>query len=227
MPSLVAPGLDQPITESRDILVYLDQLLSADKSGLLTPEEKVQKKHVDKLIDLLHSDDFSTNTLLFLGRDPEELALNRSRGRNKFLDGRQSALKTYSAQVPGNAFYPPRLEMNSSLAQACNAEDPGQDFFKSSHAAHGGFVKSMKKLEELLVLPYAAGDQLTAADLHVAPVFAHALMAVGTEDINDLGPLEAHLQKTDPGFKMGEKTKKWWAKMNQRPSFKEFYPTPH
>ena len=102
-----------------------------------------------------------------------------------------------------------------------------EEFFRTSNIAYDGLVKGLESLEAMLVLPYAAGETVTAADFHIVPWFGHALMAVHEQDIHNLDKLEAHLRKGSPNFRIGEKTRKWWANMNNNPSVNEFYPKPH
>jgi glutathione S-transferase len=83
------------------------------------------------------------------------------------------------------------------------------------------------KLETLLVLPYAAGEQVTHADLHAVPWLAHAMAGVETKEIGDLSKLEVHIQKSVPAFKFGPKLRKWWENYTSREAFKEVYPELH
>jgi glutathione S-transferase len=228
VPSLTSPLLAKPLVDSREILEYLDQSKDSPETNLL-PSEPNQKLIVGKLIEQAHSDKISTNILLFLARNEEELEKNRKSGRQTFLHNRQEALEEYHVQVPEHSFYAPKMRENGSIDHMYETPAAKElvDFFQSSQDAYQGFIRGFQELDSMLVLPYAAGDSLTAADIHIAPWLSHAMMAVGTDDINDLRPLEMHLQKSSPEFKIGKKTREWWSNMNQRPSFKEFYPKPH
>jgi hypothetical protein len=50
---------------------------------------------------------------------------------------------------------------------------------------------------------------------------------VGTEEINDLSKLEAHIRKSVPSFKIGPKLRTWWNNYTSRAAFKEIYPELH
>ena len=229
VPSLVSPSLETPLTDSRDILLFLDR--SKTSRGKLYPsaDEAGLKAKVDQLIEHIHSDPLSTNILLFLARDESELNANKDFGRHNFLQGRQSALEKYHDQVPNHSFYPGKKRENGSVHGAYVTEDKKalEEFFGMSNAAYDGLIKGLETLDTMLVLPYAAGENVTAADFHIVPWLGHALMAVNESDIHNLDSLEAHLQKSSPSFKIGAKTRAWWAKANSIPSVKEFYPKPH
>lgn len=228
VPSLVSPSLSQPLVDSRNILEYLDRSKQAENSSNLVPPSVEERATVDQLIDQVHSDDVSTNILLFMARDKEELEANKRYGRHVFLHNRQKALEQYRSQFPDNPFYGPKLKENGSVDRIYETQDSDEldEFFRSSELAYRSFISGLAKLDSMLNLPYAAGNNITAADLHIAPWLSHAMMAVGTENITDLDPLESHLQKTSPQFTIGKNTREWWFRMNQRTSFKEFFPKP-
>jgi hypothetical protein len=62
----------------------------------------------------------------------------------------------------------------------------------------------VNRLETLLVLPYAAGEQVTHADLYVVPCLAHTMAAGQTKEVGDLSKLEEYIRKPMPDFKLGQ-----------------------
>lgn len=228
VPSLTSNQLAKPLTQSADILEYLDSFEGDSRAGKLIPTDITQKARVDALIERIHGDDMSTNILLFLARDTDDLNRNKLEGRDTFLANRQRALEKYHAQVPGHPFYLPKLAENGADLASYQTDDSQrlQEFFAISQKAHNGLTRELEQLDEMIVLPFAAGPEVTAADLHLAPWFSHALMAVGAGDISDLTALETFLQRTLPSYKLGNRLTTWWATMNGRPSFKTFFPKP-
>jgi glutathione S-transferase len=51
-----------------------------------------------------------------------------------------------------------------------------EDFFKATQDGYREFAAGLERLNAAIVLPYVAGEQLTYADLHVAPWLAHAMV---------------------------------------------------
>jgi hypothetical protein len=209
-------------------LLFLNRGKSTGTELYPSTGESELKEKIDRLIELIHSNQLSTNILLLMARDKSEMS-NDGFPRHDFLKNRQSALEKYQEQVPNHSFYPGKLRENGSIHSVYVTQDEKvhEDFFQSSGAAYEGLLGGLEKLDWMLVLPYAAGESVTAADLHIVPWLSHALMAVGAQDMHDLDRLEKLLQKSNPNFKIGENTRKWWSKINDRRAVKDFYPKPH
>lgn len=225
VPSLIVPSLDHPLIDSRTILEYLDKasgpsLASADSGSKAT---------IEAIIDLVHSDDVSTNLILLQARDSEEYQNKRTGPFGAFIATRQRKLESLHSAHPEHPFYGPKSEENGVLNRIYTT-DPSTEreaFFRDTHEGYVKFAREMDRLETLLVLPYAAGEQVTFADLHVVPWLAHAMTFVDTKEINDLSKLEVHIQKSVPNFKIGPKLHKWWDNYTSRAAFKEVYPELH
>jgi glutathione S-transferase len=186
---------------------------------------------VQDLIALAHSADLNTNLILLQARDAAEWAEKRTSMWADFLSVRQMVLWENQRQDPAHPFFGPKAAENGalhSIYKAAPAPGSAHDaFFADTRSGYGRFVAGMEKLEGLLVLPYAAGEEVTLADLHLVPWLAHALWGVGTTEITDFSVLERHLGKSVEGFRVGEKTRKWWGKVGERESFKKVFPAPH
>ncbi|OAG39159.1 hypothetical protein AYO21_06542 [Fonsecaea monophora] len=230
IPSLTSPVLPAPLVESADILVYLDEgrpegitLSPGKKGGDVDVVDKVKE-----VIDLVHSPQLSTNIILLDARDRDELKAKQASPFRDFLAARQAALDGYAAQFPDSDFYRSRRDMNHAIYRHYYLDgDDHQDFFDQSRADYRGFAAGVAQLDATLVLPYAAGPDLTLADLHVVPWLAHAMWGAGSERIDDFAPLEALVRKTVPEFCVGGKVRAWWANMLQRESVRRVYPRPH
>jgi glutathione S-transferase len=226
VPSLVVPSLPQPLTDSRDVLAHLDSLKPTNP---LIPSDAKAKATMQVIIDLVHGDDVSTNLILLQARDMEEYEGKRDGPFGAYIATRQNVLEKHRAAYPEHGFYGPKAQENGVLHNIYTkgSEEEREAFFKDTHVAYGKFAEEMDRLESLIVLPYAVGEEVSLADLNAVPWLAHALAGVGTTEIKDLSKLEAHLRKSVPGFKIGEKTKKWWENYTEREAFKEVFPVLH
>ena len=226
VPSLVVPSLDQPLIDSRTILEYLDTAKGAPSLG---PADTGSKATVKAIVDLVHADDVSTNLVLLQARDPEEYQSKRTGPFGAFIATRQQRLESLQSAHPEHPFYGPKSKENGALHRIYTT-DPSPEreaFFKDTHEGYVHLASEIDRLETLLVLPYAAGEQVTFADLHVVPWLAHAMAFVDTKEINDLSKLEAHIQKSVPNFKIGPRLRKWWGNYTSRPAFKAIFPVLH
>lgn len=210
-----------------DILRYVDSL---GEATLVPKDSKVQQK-AQQIIDHVHSADVNTNVILFDARDTKEMEAKKASKWKDFLQNRQNKLEQEHKAAPDNAFYSFKREENEALNKLYAAEIgiDHQQFFEISHYQYRTFASGMTKLEDILVLPFAAGDSLTEADLHVIPWLSHAMRGAGTEptDIHNFGPLEELIRKSDPEFNVGPKTKEWWKTVSETKSFKKVYPILH
>jgi glutathione S-transferase len=225
VPSLVVPSLSKPLTDSRDVLNYLDEI----KTPSLIPSDPKLKATMDAIVDLVHADDVGTNLILLQARDVEELNSKRTGGYGDFIAARQRVLEDNHSAYPDHPFYGPKAVENGALHKLYTTEPSAEHdaFFKETHAGYARFAAEVDRLETLLVLPYAAGKQVTHADLHAVPWLAHAMAHVGTKEIGDLSKMEAHIQKSVPEFKFGPKLQKWWDNYTSRAAFEEIFPELH
>jgi glutathione S-transferase len=221
VPSLVVPSLSKPLTDSRDVLNYLDEV----KTPSLTPSDPKLKAIMDAIVSLVHSDDVGTDLILLQARDVEELNGKRTGGYGDFIAVRQKVLENNHTAYPDHPFYGPKAIENGALHNLYTTKPSAEHeaFFKETQAGYVRFAAEVDRLETLLVLPYAAGEQVTHADLHAVPWLAHAMAGVGTKEIGDLSTMEAHIQKSVPEFKFGPKLQKWWENYTSRAAFKEVF----
>lgn len=189
-----------------------------------------ERRKIDEIIQHVHQQKLSTNLILLQARDEEELNDKRAGMFRDFIANRQRRLLKYGAERPDISAYRTRTAENGYLFDLYHSGkiDPAcEKFFRDSHQGYKDFAAGLDKLNDLLVLPYAAGDTVTAADLHVVPWLAHALWGAGGNDINDFTPLEKLIQKSVPEFQFGEKTMTWWKNISATEAFKKLYPTLH
>ncbi|KAM6506186.1 hypothetical protein FSOLCH5_014371 [Fusarium solani] len=227
VPSLVSSALEKPLVQSMDILRYVD---SVGEATLVPKAPEVQQK-AQQIIDHVHSADVDTNVILFDARDTKEMEAKKASMWKDFLQNRQTKLEQKHKAAPDNAFYSFKREENGAVNRLYTTElgADHQQFFETSHSQYRTFASGMNKLEEILVLPFAAGDSLTEADFHAIPWLSHAMWGAGTEptDIHNFGLLEELIRKSDPEFSVGPKTKQWWKRVSTTKSFKKVYPSLH
>ncbi|EHK18484.1 uncharacterized protein TRIVIDRAFT_231671 [Trichoderma virens Gv29-8] len=228
VPSITSPSLDKPLTESVDILRYIDAL---EGRNALVPSDPAVKAKVQAILDLVHSHDAGTNTILLLARDKEEMTGKKASGFKDFVVNRQTRLEKEQAADPSHSFYGPKVLENGALNKFYTTEigDEHKDFFKDSDDAYKAFARVLDSLDSLLVLPYAAGDAVTEADFHATAWLAHALWGAGTNatQIQDFSVLEKLIQKSVPSFTIGGRTRQWWASIAATAAFKKVFPTLH
>ncbi|KAJ5131336.1 uncharacterized protein N7515_007375 [Penicillium bovifimosum] len=191
IPSLISAALQEPLVESADVLKYLDSNLS--KGPSLLPENPKQHSKIEEPIAHVHQPQLSINLILLQARDVQELNPKKASFWNDFVDSRQDKLTKYGAahlEIPLLDLIPEH-----------------ERFFDDSHQGYKVFPAGLRELDSMLVMPYAAGERVTAADMHIVPCFAHALWAAGGETIYEFGPLEELIRKSVPDFEFGERTK--------------------
>lgn len=225
VPSLVVPAKNETFTDSRTVLKYIDE----NKGASLTPSDPKSKQAMDAIVDLVHSSEADTNIILLQPRDMSECEEKGSGGAGDFVAVRQRVLEGHHSAHPDHPFYGPKAQENGQLHHLFTNKQSTQhdQFFKDTLARYEGFAGVLNKLETLLVLPYAAGKQVSHADLHAVPWLAHTMAATGTTEIRDLSKLEATIQKSVPSFKFGPKVQKWWDNYSERAAFKEVFPNLH
>ncbi|KAJ5145902.1 uncharacterized protein N7515_000466 [Penicillium bovifimosum] len=227
IPSMTSASLPEPLVDSADILKYLDS--NRSKGSSLFPGDPKQRSKVEELIAHVHQPQLSTNLILLQARDVQEMNAKKAGIWKVFVGNRQEKLTKYGAAHPEIPLYASRTPENGQLYRLYNTEigPEHQQFFDDSHQGYKDFAAGLNKLDSMLVLPYAVGEKVTAADMHIVPWFAHALWGAGGEKIQDLHPLEDLIKKSVPDFKIGERIKAWWKNISATESFKKNYPNLH
>jgi len=225
IPSLAAPNLKVPLAESVEILDFLDE--ARPSAPKLKPNDLPTQKKAQSIIDLVHSDRLSTDLILLQAQDAEEMRTKQISMWYKFVVNRQHKLEHWHSKLPDHPFYGKKLEENSPLYELYTSGAvplPNHDaFYEKTRDRYRGFAIAMSELDSSLVLPYATGDTVTTADLHVVPWLSHAMWGAGCTDIHDFIPLENLIRKSAHGFEIGWRTKEWWSNMAERKSFQEVF----
>ncbi|PON26514.1 hypothetical protein TGAM01_v204524 [Trichoderma gamsii] len=228
VPSITSPSLDKNIIESVDVVRWIDGLKG---ERTLVPADAAAKSKAQAIIDLVHSFDGRTDTVLFNARNDEEMNAKRGTGFKDYLVNRQNRLIKEKEANPGHPFYGPKILDNGSLAKFYT-EPIGEEhkqFYKETDEAMKIWARELERLDSLLVLPYAVGNSVTEADIHVTTWLSHAMWGVGSDltQIQNFDTLEKFIQKSAPDFKFGMKTREWWANITATESFKKVFPQLH
>lgn len=228
IPSLTSASLENPLIESADIAKYVDAHRPSGPS--LFPTDPAQLAKVEELIAHVHQDKLSTNLVLLQACDAQEWEAKKASVVKDFLGNRQEKLVKYGAANPDVPLYAMRTPTNGHIHGLYTASEIGPEhaeFFKATEQGYKDYAAGLKELDSMLVLPFAAGDQVTAADLHIVPWLAHAMWAAGGKGVGEFEPLRTLIRNSVPDFDFGEKTKMWWANISARESFKKNYPNLH
>ena len=180
-------------------------------------------------MDLVHSADVDTNVILLQARDEKEL-LQRISNMGSFMSNRQKRLEAEHAANPDHPFYKSKMIENGTVYNFYSNVGPQhQEFFEATHRGYQRFASGIDRLEKLLVLPYATGNNVTEADFHVVPWLSHAMVAAGTvtTEIQNLSTLESEIQKSVPEFNFGPKIKEWWFNISSTASFRQVFAVLH
>ncbi|UKZ96081.1 uncharacterized protein TrAFT101_010883 [Trichoderma asperellum] len=85
VPSITSPSLDKNIIESVDVARWIDGLKG---ERTLVPSDAAAKSRAQAIIDLVHSYDGRTDTVLFNSRNDEEMNAKRNFGFKDYLVNR-------------------------------------------------------------------------------------------------------------------------------------------
>jgi glutathione S-transferase len=228
IPSLTSSSLPEPLVDSKDILRYLDS--NHPKGPSLFPADPKQRHKIEELIAHVHQPKLSTNLILLQARDAQELGAKKASFWKDFVRNRQRKLIKYGATHPNIPLYLLRTPENGKLYHIYNASEIGpkhDQFFADSRQGYKDFAAGLNELDSMIVLPYAAGDKVTAADLHIVPWLAHALWGAGGKTIEEFEPLKELIKQSVPGFEFGDNTMTWWRNISGTDSFQKNYPSLH
>lgn len=212
---------------------------------ILAPATIEGKGTSDEIIALVHAAEVDPNFLLLGARNETELEAAKAglpatfvTNRNKVLLEHQKSLENDSATVAfdGSAnpkssavhenlkkWYADKIESQSLLTRVyVHADaDAAQQLIQLTNASWSAVAETLAKLEAKVQTPFALGDQISLADLHVIPWLARlAAVATGSSDANS-DPMDA--LNGVVGGKLGEKVRGLWTAFADRASFKTVY----
>ncbi len=229
MPTLTASHLSKPLVDTRQILEYLDQARPSVDGPNLTPSAAQDKAASNSLIELVHSSDLDSGLLVFGCFDDAGIQQLQASPFFDYLAARQTALEQYRCADPTNAFYEAKCGENGALHSLFNNAPNAARvaYFEDTAAKYKTFAAGLDKLERQIRLPYATGDHVTLADVHMVPWLSHVLFTLGTTDPSDFSKLDGQVQQVVPDFQLGPRVQEWWTNFGKRDSFQEVFSELH
>ncbi|KAJ1018045.1 hypothetical protein NDA16_004914 [Ustilago loliicola] len=212
---------------------------------ILAPATIEGKANSDDLIKIVHEQAVDPNFLLLGLRSEAELQVKKAglpgifvANRNKALLEQQKAVSEESttafdgsANPKSNAvrenlkkWYSDKIESQSLLTKAYVEADRQavSQLVELTNASWKNVVETLAKLETEVQGPFALGDQISLADLHLVPWLARVAAVAGGKTGEDaLAALDGVL--AEYGGKVGEKVRALWGAFLERPSFKDVY----
>lgn len=226
-------------------------LSSAEGSSpapILAPATIEGKAASDELIKLVHGENVDPNFLLLGARNEEEFkkgagglpgtfVANRNRvllEQQKVLAENNGATTAFdgstnpkSSAVHENLkkWYADKIASQTLLTKAYieNDQESISQLITATNGVWKNIATLMGVLEGKIQGPFALGDQISLADLHLIPWLAR--VAAVASGIVGGGEAMESLDKVLQGFggKVGDKVKAFWTAFGERPSFKEVY----
>ncbi|PWN48282.1 hypothetical protein IE53DRAFT_370759 [Violaceomyces palustris] len=226
---------------------------------VLAPATIEGKAKSDALIKAVHDDNADPNFLLLGARTLEELEANKQGLPGLFVRNRHAALLKYQAEVESSSaggdstetnprsaamieslkkWYEDKIKSQELLSQVYvdNSAEAAAKLVEATAGVWAGVADTLKVIDEGVKGPFALGDQLSLADLHVIPWLARVLAVSsglpenkgqqGGEDIDALdralkNPILANHANASSG--VSSHVRAYWASLKSRPSFQKVY----
>ncbi|PWY97111.1 hypothetical protein BCV70DRAFT_203164 [Testicularia cyperi] len=213
---------------------------------VLAPATIEGKATSDEIIKLVHAENVDPNFLLLGARSKEEFTKGKAQLPGTFVSNRYNALISHQKALDSSStiafdgsanpkssalqdnlkkWYADKLESQKLLTQAyVNGDQASIDqLILLTNATWKNISDLLTTLETKFVGPFALGDQISLADLHVIPWLAR-ILAVSQGLAPDADPL-ASLDSiiAAHGAKLGPKIREFWQAFSTRPSFEKVY----
>jgi len=209
----------------------------------LAPATIEGKTLSDTLIALAHQPTVDPNFLFLSARNADELKAKAEGEQGEFVRQRQEALKRYIAEAQKDLddagggggpvpsfesktlqFLKEKQEANLVLWSLYNGQagrENEEKFFEASRKAWSESLPDvLNKLDQAMKGPYALGDHVSLADLHIISWLCRIVaIAGGKADANGVEAIEAYAD----GKKAGPNIHTFWSKWVERESFKKVY----
>ncbi|UZJ51378.1 hypothetical protein CBS101457_000698 [Exobasidium rhododendri] len=222
---------------------------SSRPAPVLAPATIEGKAASDELITLVHSTAADGNALFLAARTEAEFETQRKGIQGTFCKNREAALKHYKEEAVASAggenprtaamteklvkWYNDKTTELSPLHNVYLTPTPAntEAFIALSRRNWSFIVDTLYAVEKLIAGPYALGDQVSLADLHLIPWLAR-LMAIASQaegEKDEVVALEKALSHdclaTHALAKrgLGVKIKTYWTNVKTRPSYEAVY----
>ncbi|GAK66643.1 uncharacterized protein PAN0_014d4866 [Moesziomyces antarcticus] len=220
---------------------------AAAPAPILAPATIEGKALSDELIALVHEPSVDPNFLLLGIRSEAELQKAKQGLPGTFVANRHAALVAHQKALENSAsttafdgstnpkssavhenlkkWYADKISSQALLTGAYvgGDKDAVAQLVKLTNDAWQNVAKCIEKLETKLTGPYALGDQISLADLHIVPWLARiAAVAQGVKPASDpIASIDAVIAEYN--VKVGQKITAFWQAFSERPSFQAVY----
>ncbi len=214
---------------------------------VLAPATIEGKAVSDEIIALVHDAKVDPNFLLLGIRSEADLSSAVSGLPGTFVKNRNNALieqqkilsdpNSVSTAFDGSAnpkasaiqenlkkWYADKIASQDLLTKVYVQNDSAsiQQLIQLTNAGWKSVAETLAKLETKVQGPFALGDQISLADLHLVPWLARLAAVAGAKsEVEAVKSLDKVLEGS--GGKVGEKVKGLWEVFGERPSFKAVY----
>ncbi|KAK0478380.1 hypothetical protein IW261DRAFT_225543 [Armillaria novae-zelandiae] len=244
------------ITESKAIIEFLDKsrspwsqthTTSQAPAPSLTPATIAFTETSAEMIELVHTDEVDPNNLSYMNaRDADSLKI-LAREMLPALHTRRDALSKYISHADNGTIQVSEkvkalwkekraatevllgLYKNADVSES--ALDPEEkskraEYFEMAKCARASLGRTLLRLEKDIIGPFALGDQLSIADIHLSAWLARIAKLAGGAGTDDGSAVVEKLQHhVGTEFKLGQKGRlsECWDTMKERPSWKKVY----
>lgn len=220
---------------------------SVAPAPVLAPATIEGKAISDQIIKLVHGQDVDANFLLLGARNAQEFAVNKTALPGTFVGNRHKALiehldgvsassttafdgsanpKSSAIQENLKKWYTDKMASQKLLTSAYLDNDGAsmEQVIALTNAMWASVAQMVSvTLESLIKGPYALGDQVSLADLHIVPWLARVL-AIASNLVGGKDPLVNLDTVLAPhNAKIGPKLSLLWITFSGRPSFQQVY----
>ncbi|KAG7450542.1 uncharacterized protein BT62DRAFT_927819 [Guyanagaster necrorhizus] len=244
------------ITDSKAIIEFLDKsrspwsqthTTSQAPAPSLTPATIAFTETSAEMIELIHTEEANPDNLRYMNARDVDSLRSLARELLPVLHARRDVLSKHISDANSGtiqvsekvtAFWKEKqaaievlvgLYKNADISES--ALEPGEktkraEYFEMAKSARASLGRTLLRLEKDVIGPFALGDQLSIADMHLSSWLARIVKLAGGAATDDgiavVGRLQ-HYVGTD--FKLGEKSRlsEYWEAMKGRPSWNKVY----
>jgi len=242
------------LTESTAIAEFLDKsrsttskthTISTAPSPALSPATMASAITSNTIIALLHSPELAVIKFVTSARNVEELRKKASGPAGATVKVRTETLQHYletqgpTANIKVKEMWTTRLALYKPIYDLFAAAPKEEseltveqktardEWFSQSDARWEGEVKRLlATLEKEIIGPYTLGDQLSLADLHLAPFITRLVtLSGGDGSKSGIDSIAKHASSSAAGghLTIGPKVREYWEAIIERESWKKIY----
>ncbi|KAK0198339.1 hypothetical protein F5146DRAFT_1019172 [Armillaria mellea] len=244
------------ITESKAIIEFLDKsrspwsqthTTSQAPAPSLTPATIAFTETSAEMIELVHTDEVDPSNLKYMNARDADSLKSLAREMLPALHTRRDALSKYISNADNGTIQvsekvktlwkEQKAATEVLLGLYKNADVPGSaldpeekskraEYFEMATCARASLGRTLLRLEKDIIGPFALGDQLSIADIHLSAWLARIVKLAGGTMTNDGSAAVERLQHhVGTEFKLDQKGRlsEYWDAMRERPSWKKVY----